>query len=127
MLASCFLLVWGHHSRLDGLAERLVSVVYKDFCPVLIQGSWEFYGHVNKEDERRNMSYVAEQEEVPACNEEAALLNWSVGRAVPITIQGEAGRVGYSKWKEDGYVDGNKLLSCKDISDLHAIQSATEN
>lgn len=73
------------------------------------------------------MSYVAEQEEEPACNEESTLLNWSVGWAVPITIQGEAGRVGYSEWKEDGYVDGNKLLSCEDISRLHAIHSATEN
>ena len=72
------------------------------------------------------MDDVAQQKEIPACNNETALLHWTFWRAVPITIQGEVCCVGYNEWKEDAYVEDENLIIYKDIIWLLAVESTSK-
>ena len=63
MVAPCFFFFCGLKSRLDGLAETLLSVAEKELFPEAVQWSRKLYRHVDVKDESRNVNNNLEQDE----------------------------------------------------------------
>ena len=85
---------------------------------------WEFYWHVGKEHEDRDVHGLIDQLEIPLRDVQTAKLQRPLGCSKKLIVQDKVDCVGKDEWEKDGQVNKPKFFSCKDLIRLIAVESA---